>query len=297
MTALILLKELKLNWFDMKHVFSRFRKWYSYKFLKNINSKWFNPFLTFYFNFVFFPIRQAIKFPLYVYGWPKIYCQLGKMICVGKCLRGMIRLNVSIPFGPQAVLGNTEISLCENGMVMFHGFCEIGTGVRINVGQNAVLEFGNCSKLLAMCNLTTYDSISIGDNTRITHRCQIFDNNFHFIANMDKKNVPNILRPVRIGSNCWICNNSTINAGAIIPDNTIVASNSLVSKDYSFVPSNSIIGGVPAKLIRSGHKRIFNTELTNKLWCHYIIKRKMDMFLLPEDFDFTNCDGDGNMDW
>lgn len=48
-----------------------------------INTNWFNPLLTLYFNLVFYPFKQARKLPLYVYGWPRLYEQYGRMECQG----------------------------------------------------------------------------------------------------------------------------------------------------------------------------------------------------------------------
>ncbi|MHA7820220.1 MAG: acyltransferase [Erythrobacter sp.] len=52
-----------------------------------------------------------------------------------------------------------------------------------------------------------------------------------------------------IGDNCFIGAHSVILPGVRIGDNCIVAAGSIVNKD---VPSNSIVAGNPAKVIRSG---------------------------------------------
>ena len=62
-------------------------------------------------------------------------------------------------------------------------------------------------------------------------------------------------KPVSIGNFSWIGNRSTIGPGAKLPDYTIVASNSFVNKDFS-----SLIGGIPAKLIREGWTRVWDTK-------------------------------------
>lgn len=262
----------------------------SRNFLLLINTNWFNPLLTLYFNLVFFPFKQARKLPLYVYGWPRLYEQYGKMECLGECKRGMIRFNVTIPFSPQAVWANTQIGLANGGKIIFHGSCTIGMGNRILIGQNGILELGKGTKIMHCCNVTAYSKIVLGDYSRIVHRCQVMDTNFHFVANFNKGIIPNQTKPIIIGTYCWICNSSTISGGAVIPDKTIVASNSLVGKDMSDIPEESIIGGVPAKLICKGYRRVENRRLEGELWKYYIVDRNTETYTLDRDCAHFICD-------
>lgn len=52
---------------------------------------------------------------------------------------------------------------------------------------------------------------------------------------------------VHIGKNVWIGANATILAGVKIGENSVVAAGAVVTKD---VPSNVIVGGVPAKILK-----------------------------------------------
>ena len=53
--------------------------------------------------------------------------------------------------------------------------------------------------------------------------------------------------PVRIGNDVWIGGNVTILPGVTIGNNVVVAAGAVVTKD---VPDNSLVGAVPARLIR-----------------------------------------------
>jgi acetyltransferase-like isoleucine patch superfamily enzyme len=53
---------------------------------------------------------------------------------------------------------------------------------------------------------------------------------------------------IRIGNNCWIGSKVTILDGVTIGDGCILAAGAVVTKSF---PANSIIGGVPAKLLKS----------------------------------------------
>lgn len=53
--------------------------------------------------------------------------------------------------------------------------------------------------------------------------------------------------PIHIKKNAWIGANATILPGVTIGQNAIVAAGAVVSKD---VPDNTIVGGIPAKIIK-----------------------------------------------
>ncbi len=57
-----------------------------------------------------------------------------------------------------------------------------------------------------------------------------------------------IMTPIRVGNNVFFGNNSIILPGVTIGDNVIVGAGSVVTKD---IPSDCVVAGVPAKVIRS----------------------------------------------
>lgn len=89
--------------------------------------------------------------------------------------------------------------------------------------------------------------IEIGDNTLIGQNVTIMDYEAHGI-NPDKRREIGEIGQVIIGRNVWIGNNVTILKNTVIGENTIVAAGAVVSGKF---PSNVIIGGVPAKVIKN----------------------------------------------
>ena len=58
----------------------------------------------------------------------------------------------------------------------------------------------------------------------------------------------NIPAPFHIGKNVWIGSHATILPGVTVGDNAIIAAGAVVVKD---VPADTIVGGVPAKVLKS----------------------------------------------
>lgn len=101
-----------------------------------------------------------------------------------------------------------------------------------------------------------YPGVSIGRYTMLAQNVQIIGDDHRF----DIVGVPStfsgrpILRKTNIGKDVWIGANSIIMTGVTIGDGSIIAAGSVVTKDIS---PFSIVGGVPAKIIR---KRFSNIE-------------------------------------
>ena len=86
--------------------------------------------------------------------------------------------------------------------------------------------------------------ISVGKGTKIGPRVNLITEN-HGIAPSRRTFLAS--KAIRIGRNVWIGAAATILPGVTVGDNAIVAAGSVVSHD---VPPNTIVAGVPAKVIR-----------------------------------------------
>lgn len=232
------------------------------------SSNWYNPFATLWLNFRCFPLRQAVHLPVLVYGRPRLYELEGRMRIEGTNPRfGLIRFNRA-GAGSPGYCGSQSV-LVLRGEIIFRGAGQIDTGCKIIVEYNATLDLGNHFKITDEVNLCAALKIVLGNSSWIVHRCQVFDSNFHYVADLNKNVIPREMRPIIIGNNCWICNSSTVTGGTVLPDFTIVGSNSLVNRNYSDLPPYSLIAGCPAKFIKSGVVRVDNPSIISAIWPFY----------------------------
>ncbi|WP_300302000.1 DapH/DapD/GlmU-related protein [Ferrovibrio sp.] len=106
---------------------------------------------------------------------------------------------------------------------------------RLLLGSNIMINHG--SMIFASGRVTMGSDVVIGPGSMIltgNHVGEIFYGNTE-------------TQPITIGSNVWLGAGVVVTPGASIGDNVIVAAGSVVSGQ---IPSNSIVGGVPARIIR-----------------------------------------------
>lgn len=110
-------------------------------------------------------------------------------------------------------------------------------GKNITIGKNVFINSGCCFQ--------DQGGIIIKDNCLIGHNVVLATLNHDFDS---EKRANMTAKKITIGKNVWIGSHSTILQGVTIGDNAIIAAGAVVNKD---VPTNSIVGGVPAKIIKS----------------------------------------------
>lgn len=112
----------------------------------------------------------------------------------------------------------------------------------------AFIHIGNNVGIGEFAYLGGAGGLSIGDDCIIGQYFSCHPEN-HFFAdpNLPIRYQGTSRKGIAIGSNCWIGAKVTILDGVTIGNNCVIAAGAVVTKN---MPANSIIGGVPAKVIK-----------------------------------------------
>ena len=108
-------------------------------------------------------------------------------------------------------------------------------GKNITIGNNVFINAG--------CKFQDQGGIFIDDGALIGHGVVLATLNHDLDPEKRQQLHP---APIRIGKRVWIGANATVTQGVTIGDNAVVAAGAVVNRD---VPADTIVGGVPAKVI------------------------------------------------
>lgn len=129
----------------------------------------------------------------------------------------------------------------DSSLVVDNFTCCPGCQITVNKGASLTLKSGY---LMNESIIDCFNSIEIGEDCMISKRVIIRDSNNHKILR-DGYIESN---PIIIGNHVWIGMGAMILSGVTIGDGAVVAAGAVVNKD---VPANCIVGGVPAKVLKT----------------------------------------------
>ena len=109
-------------------------------------------------------------------------------------------------------------------------------GRNIRVGKRVFINSGCCFQ--------DQGGIELGDGCLIGHQVVIATLNHDLDPNKRGSMIP---AKVTLGKNVWVGAHATILPGVKIGDNAVIAAGAVVNRD---VPANSVVAGVPARVIR-----------------------------------------------
>lgn len=198
-----------------------------------------------WFNFKYLPFKEAVRLPILI----------SSKVQIRHCYKGCFKFLGGVKFGIVQVgyidnNGNFKehCSLNIQGSIIIHGtgMHAFGGGLRLKVNKGAVVEFGNNFGVSNYARINVAKRVSIGNDNMWSYEVNIMDTDSHPIFDETGKHI-NPPKEVCIGNDVWLASKCTILKGVTIPDGTVVAAGSIISK--SIQDTNCIVTS-GSKIIR-----------------------------------------------
>jgi acetyltransferase-like isoleucine patch superfamily enzyme len=140
-----------------------------------------------------------------------------------------------------------ELEIAVKGRVDFGRFVWIGDKTKIRCHEGRV-EIGDKTVIGQECTISAYQHVRIGQQCVIADRAMFIDFD-HGVVEVERpiRRQGIYKRDVVVGSNVWVGYGACVLRGVSVGDNSIVGTNSVVTKD---VPANAVVAGIPARIIR-----------------------------------------------
>jgi acetyltransferase-like isoleucine patch superfamily enzyme len=140
-----------------------------------------------------------------------------------------------------------QLQAAKGAEIRFGRLCWIGDGTKIRCHEG-VVEIGAKTVFGQECTISAYRHVRIGEQCVVADRVMLIDFD-HGVTEVERpiRHQGIYTREVIVGSNVWIGYGACILRGVRVGDNSIIGTNSVVTRD---VPANAVVGGVPAKVIR-----------------------------------------------
>ena len=200
--------------------------------------------ITLYVNFRCLPFRTAVKLPIFV-GYHTHIDKLSKKIAFGcEPSTFMVRIGWGGTEGRETGKRNF-LHLNENASIQFNGRCTMSSGISLilDLGKLEIGENFYCNK---NCTISCNDRIVIGDNALLGWNVELLDSDNHKVIHQNKPEARNH-GPIKIGNHVWVAAFSHILKNSTIPDGSIVAYHSVVTRQFE--GEKLLLGGFPAKVI------------------------------------------------
>ena len=151
-----------------------------------------------------------------------------------------VRVSEGVRFGPGVI-----VSAAPGGTIYIGPGVEIGAGSQLWAGPGATLRVESDVFISSGCILAARQHVEVGADSMIAELVAIRDHDHD--PDSPPRSGRMLITPVHVGARVWLALKSSVIRGGGTGDDVVVGAHCLVN---SFVPSNSIVGGVPARILR-----------------------------------------------
>jgi acetyltransferase-like isoleucine patch superfamily enzyme len=149
--------------------------------------------------------------------------------------------------GPFFLGRGLELKVEPRGEIRFGRFVWVGDGTKIRCHEG-IVEIGAKTVMGQECTISAYQRVRIGEECVIADRAMFIDFDHGIVETERPIRLQGIYkRDVEVGNNVWIGYGACVLRGVSVGDNSVIGTNSVVTKD---VPANAVVGGIPARIIR-----------------------------------------------
>lgn len=201
---------------------------------------------TILFNFKYFGLKDAIKFPVHVYHRVELKNTEGEIVINSPLRSGMI----AIGFPGMAEFPDKSTGTLWNvtGRVVFEGPVFLGFGMNIDVQDEGELVIGKNTIFVGGSTIRARKRIVFGDDCMCSWECLFMDTDFHPIIDLKDQSVINPDKEVAVGDNVWIGCRCTLLKGAKVGNSCVIGANTVLCKELK--GDNRIVGGSPVRVLR-----------------------------------------------
>jgi acetyltransferase-like isoleucine patch superfamily enzyme len=172
-----------------------------------------------------------------------------------RLLLALLRRRYLTPYGRRLhtdgiafIAPDVVLEIGPKGRVSLGRWSWLGHGTKVRCHEGYV-SIGAKTVLGQECTISAFQHISIGRECVIADRVMLIDFD-HGVVDVERpiREQGIYKRDVRVGHNVWIGYGACILRGVSVGNNAIIGTNSVVTSD---VPDNAVVGGVPARVIRT----------------------------------------------
>ena len=169
---------------------------------------------TFVVNFMLLPFKQALHFPILIYGPCKLGMLRGKVILSSPIKKGMLQIGASDSIRSYHNKSFVEI----NGMLEIHDRIVLRRGLNLHIATTGHIVLENDVFIGDNNTIISFEYVKIGKATRIGNNNTFMDSDFHYTISTQTREVKRNKKPIVIGENATL-----LSMNIIVPQTIIFA--------------------------------------------------------------------------